>query len=108
MRNHLSDIEGKVVYLSGPMTGYPDHNYAAFEEARTTLRSLGLTVVCPAEAGVVEGWSWEQYLKRDLKMMLDCEALVVLPEWEKSRGARLEATVAWQLNMPVAEYEGLL
>lgn len=108
MRNELSDIAGMKVYLSGPMSGYPDHNYPAFAEAREALRKAGLTVVCPAEAGVVEGWTWEQYLKRDLVVMLGCEALVLLPKWEDSRGARLESSVAWQLSMPVAEYEGLL
>ena len=108
MRNELADIEGKVVYLSGPMSGYPEYNFPAFKSARERLRSLGLTVVCPAEAGQVDGWGWEDYLRRDLALLLDgCEAVVVLRGWEKSRGARLEVSVAWQLNMPVAEYEDL-
>ncbi len=89
------------VYLSGPMTGLPEHNYPAFQEGREELRALGHEVLCPAEAGVVEGWSWADYLRRDLVMVCDAEAVVVLPGWAASKGARLEVHVAQALGMPV-------
>lgn len=103
----LADLKGKTVYLSGPMSGYPDHNFHAFHEARKCLQAEGLTVVCPAEAGLVDGWEWEDYMRRDIVMLMDCDAMVMLPGWEDSRGARLESTIAWQLNMEVALYENL-
>lgn len=93
------------IYLSGPMTGLPDHNFPAFEAARLQLRAEGFEVLCPAEAGKVDGWAWEQYLRRDLRMVLDAEAVIVLPGWEKSRGARLETHVAEGLGMPVVRFE---
>ena len=89
------------LYLSGPMTGIPDHNYPAFEAARTRLKAMGHEVICPAEAGEVEGWTWSDYLKRDLVLLFDAEAVVVLPGWEHSRGAQLEVSVATQLGMVV-------
>lgn len=91
------------VYLSGPMTGLPDHNYPAFEAARTDLRQEGFKVLCPAEAGVVKGWTWEQYLRRDLAMVISAHAVVVLDGWQQSRGACLEVHVARELGMPVVD-----
>lgn len=92
------------VYISGPMTGVPGHNFPAFAEARKQLRAEGFTVLCPAEAGEVDGWTWEQYLKRDLAMVLDADAVVALPGWENSRGARLEVHVAGELSLPVVDF----
>ncbi len=89
-----------IVYLSGPMTGYPLHNYPAFREAREQLRAEGFTVLCPAEAGYVEGWSWSQYLRRDLGMVLQADAVVLLHGWVDSMGARLEVHVAQELGLP--------
>ena len=89
------------VYISGPMTGIPDHSYPAFETARKQLINDGFTVLCPAEAGQVNGWTWEQYLTRDLRMVLDADAVAALPGWENSRGAKLEIHVARELGKPV-------
>ncbi len=92
------------VYLSGPMTGYPEHNFPAFHAAREQLRSEGFEVLCPAEAGEVTGWTWEEYLRRDLAMVLLAHAVVVLPGWRDSRGARLEVHVARELGLPIADF----
>ncbi len=33
--------KGATIYISGPMTGYPEYNYPAFMAAEKKLRSLG-------------------------------------------------------------------
>jgi hypothetical protein len=38
-----------IIYISGPMTGYPDLNFPAFHLAASVLRSEGFTVISPAE-----------------------------------------------------------
>jgi hypothetical protein len=93
------------LYLSGPMAGLPEHNFPAFEKARTSLRIVGYEVTCPAELGNVDGWVWETYLRRDLKVMLDCDAVATLPGWEWSQGAKLETDVAYRLKMRVEPVE---
>ena len=93
------------LYLSGPMTGLPDYNFPAFEQARDRIRMMGHEVICPAEAGQVEGWEWRDYMKRDILMMLDAASLVVLPGWEDSRGARLEVHLASALGMTVYDLD---
>lgn len=36
------------LYVAGPMSGLPDHNYPAFREAATRLRDLGYQWVSEA------------------------------------------------------------
>lgn len=87
------------VYISGPMTGYPDHNYPAFFAAEAELSILGYKVLNPARHP--EQVSWADYLRLDLAGVLAADAVAVLPGWECSRGARLEVHVAHALGMTV-------
>lgn len=89
------------VYVSGPMTGWPDHNFPAFNAAADKLRAAGHDVENPADKGIIEGWSWEDYLRYDLKILCDCDAICLLGEWWASRGARLEQDVAQQLKLKI-------
>lgn len=98
------------VYLSGPMTGYEDYNRAAFAEAAQRLRLQGHDVYNPGEPHNVEGLidgvaTHRDYMRRDLPAVLDSEAVVVLPVWERSRGACLEVATALACGIPVTEYE---
>ena len=43
------------IYISGPMTGRPDHNLAAFENAVCRLREQGHFVISPAEISALFG-----------------------------------------------------
>ncbi|PWI56062.1 DUF4406 domain-containing protein [Sulfoacidibacillus thermotolerans] len=96
-----------VFYLSGPMSGLPDYNYPAFFEAESALFSQGYLVANPARTNLPEGSPWEAYMRDDLRKMLGADAVVVLPGWETSRGARLEVQVAEALGMPIFAYPTL-
>lgn len=98
------------LYLSGPMSGYPDYNRPAFAAARKALRDRGHRVTCPAESGLTPSpeVTWADYLRHDLRLLLDVEAVAVLPGWELSRGARLEVDVAHRLGLPTYPVEQLL
>ena len=89
------------VYISGPMTGYEAFNYPAFHEAAAFWRSCGYEVVSPAELNPDTGGQWEDYLRADLRALLDCDAIALLTGWEASRGASLELHVAKALGMEV-------
>ena len=108
------------LYIAGPMSGLPQYNYPAFDAAATALRQQGHEPVNPAEMDSEEtralalaspdgdggGWkgveSWGDFLARDVKLVADqVDGIVVLPGWEKSRGARLEAFVALTVQKPV-------
>ena len=89
------------LYLSGPMTGLPLLNRPAFHAAARQLREAGFDVFNPAEMDEPDGISWVQCLRRDIRELMDCEAVATLPGWKRSRGAQLEAYIAVALCMPV-------
>ncbi len=90
------------VYISGPMTGIEQFNFPAFNDAAARWRAAGHEVFNPAEKQEEgTGLSWQAYMKLDIKLLCDCEAIAMLPGWEKSRGASLEVYLATQLGMNV-------
>lgn len=89
------------VYISGPMTGYPEFNYPAFNAAARQLRMHGYLVVNPAELDTDTSKEWHHYMRNDIRELVDCDEIVTLPGWEKSRGATLEVFIGTQLGMSV-------
>lgn len=87
------------VYVSGPMTGYPDENFPAFNAAAALLETQGYVVENPAAKGIVDGWEWSDYLRFDIRILTECDAIFTLPGWEASRGATLEKHVADALGL---------
>lgn len=98
----------KRIYLSGAMTGFPDLNFPAFHAAAKALRERGLVVINPAEIKPEGEPSWSACMRADLKAMLDCCTVALLPGWEDSKGANIEARLAIQLGMRVVEFETLI
>lgn len=86
------------VYVSGPMTGYPGLNFEAFHVAVARLEPY-VEVLDPTRHGT-EG-EWADFLRKDLADVMRADAVVVLPGWECSRGARLEVDVAHSLGIQV-------
>lgn len=92
-----------VVYVSGPMTGYPEHNYPAFHAASLMLRGQGYEVVNPAENfdGRMD-LEPETYLRRDFtQMATECNAIYLLEGWKNSTGARAEYAIARALSFKI-------
>ena len=89
-------VGGKIVYLSGPMSGLPDLNYAAFHKAAGILREEGATVINPAESfGGDKTLHRGQYFRHDFAVIAAvCDTMVMLPGWMDSRGAKGEIVVA--------------
>ena len=92
------------LYIAGPMTGLPNYNFPTFHAAAAHLRCMGHEVVNPAELPAPDDPTWENYLRGALRAMLTCEAVVLLPGWVLSNGARLERMVADRMRMPVYDY----
>jgi hypothetical protein len=83
------------------MTGKPEWNFPAFNAAAADLRARGFEVINPAELDAADAapMAWEQYLRRDIKQLMDCDRIALLPGWEHSRGAKLELHIATALGM---------
>jgi hypothetical protein len=80
------------IYVSGPMTGVPEFNAPAFDMAYRDLMTEGYAPVLPVP--FVDGKSYEEYLRDDLKLLLDCDGIYMLPNWQESKGAKIEHMVA--------------
>lgn len=92
----------KKIYISGPMTGLPNLNFPAFHAEAARLREFGYYVINPAEINR-EGAEWQTCLRADLRAMLDCDTLALLPGWSKSQGAHLEIHVAHRVGIEIVE-----
>lgn len=115
------------LYIAGPMSGIPHFNFEAFDAMATRLRREGHDVVSPAEMddpadreaamsspdGHMLNYTgataktWGDFLSRDVKLLADdgIEGVVVLPGWERSKGARLETFVARLVGLRVYSVE---
>lgn len=98
------------IYVSGPMTGIPHHNYPAFDAARDKLLADGHEVVSPPDINrrvgigadhTISETKYQQLLRDDLYGLLACDAIYLLPGWQNSRGATLERQVAMTIGMEV-------
>lgn len=99
----MADVSQRL-YLAGPMSGIPQHNYPLFNRVARMLREQGHEVFNPAENQDAGAWrSRAYYMRLDIPALLACDAIVVLPDWEGSRGANLEVWIAVDLEMPIYE-----
>lgn len=88
-------------YVAGPMTGYPDLNFPLFHATAAHWRALGWHVINPAEINIDPAAGWVACMRADIKQLVDCDTIVLLPGWQNSKGASLEHYIARQLGMNV-------
>lgn len=96
-----------IVFISGPIAGVADYK-ERFQTAADLLIAQGHTVVNPANMdSVVDGeLTYKKILEMDKKLLECCDAICMLPGWEKSRGAKLERSRALELGMRTMEVTG--
>lgn len=124
-KDKMTDVHGKRIFLSGPITGMDHHNVAAFAVAHDDLKEAGAAYVFNpamrylgqrpdlAAAKTHEDYmtdciheltdrkkrtqGWEQVIPRKYDL------LVSLPGWEKSDGATEERAVAEACGIEVCD-----
>lgn len=109
----------KRCYVAGPISGLPDVpldvKLARFARAEAELIERGFEVLNPlkVEMDQCDGHcnpdkhvgqdgkpthSWECFMRHDLRQLLTCTHIAVLPGWAESRGALIEARLATALR----------
>lgn len=89
-----------ILYIAGPMTHLPDYNRPVFNAAETRLQAAGYTTLNPARTVLGPDATWQEYMHVGLRQVLDADGIALLPDWERSRGAKLEEHVATALGKP--------
>jgi len=105
----------KSIFISGPMTDIPEHNYPEFARVEEALQSMGWEVVNPVkfnqeyDHGDVEGWDWlathpldlRECFQKEWDAVRRCDAIFLLDGWQDSRGARAEVAEALKHNKEI-------
>lgn len=89
------------IYIAGPMTGVPDHNFPLFRFATDWYRHFGHHVISPHEGVTDTTLPWETYMRRAIVLLSECNTIAMLPHWHKSKGAKLELQIADALGMNI-------
>jgi len=81
------------VYISGRIKDYPQY-LQHFNRGCAFVSDAGHEPVNPCEITQIENATYEDFMKADLKALLECDAIYMLKGWERSVGARCEHMVA--------------
>lgn len=102
-------------YLSGPITGKPEGNLRAFLAAREVLYRRGNGAIIPHEicepitatphAQACPAYLWCACMVALLPLVGQVDAVMMLPGWKASRGARRERYYALERGIEVVEAE---
>lgn len=108
------------VYIAGPMRGYPQFNFPAFDACRDYLLSIGWEPISPADMDRTEkgfdpttpdfdpdaeyDFDVADALRRDFEAISHCEGIVFLPGWEGSKGANAERMLGQALDLQPIVY----
>ena len=106
----------RVLYVAGPMRGYADFNFPAFDEAAARLRQAGYRVVSPADLDracaflptdtpSVDRQLVARFLMRDLAEIAHVDGIALLDGWGSSAGVKVEVSMANALGIPVTSIE---
>lgn len=89
------------IYLSGPMSGLPGLNFETFNAEAKRLRALGYEVVNPAEINPDCTKTWHECMRADIRALMTCDTVALLPGWAQSQGAQLEQHLGHRVGMQV-------
>ena len=107
------------IYIAGPMRGYDNFNFDAFDECARYLADAGYVPISPTDMDrLYEGWGTyppedlevdralkERCMRRDIEAIFTCDAIFMLKGWEDSSGANVEHALAKFLGLKVFYYD---
>lgn len=123
LRPVVSTVKPRRIYVAGPMTGRARYNVDEFQEARERLLRWGAElVVIPHDCSCRV---WRRHFHRpfnfdadrcdygdpligemfaeDIREVTEADAVALLPDWQASRGARIEVLTALLLGKTVID-----
>jgi hypothetical protein len=93
------------IYVSGKITGEPNHK-EKFELASFFLLLRGFEPVNPVEfCSDLSDRNWSNCMQKCLRVLLDCDGIFLLRDWDYSRGATVEKQFAEIIKKVKPEFE---
>ena len=101
-RNVLT-IMKKKIYISGPIRGYDtSERKDTFAKAQEVLELCGYEVSNPFDNGLDDEATTHEHMRADLKMLLDCDEILMLKGWNRSAGCSVELQCAVAAGLEVS------
>jgi len=95
-------MDKEKVYISGAIAHYDlEERRNAFLNAERYLSLKGFEPVNPFKNGLPDEAHWREHMKADIALLLDCQYIYMLRDWELSKGAKLELDVASSCGIKV-------
>lgn len=92
----------KKIYISGPISGYDINDRKdAFAKAQEVLELCGYEVRNPFDNGLDREAFTHEHMRADLKMLLDCDEILMLKGWNRSAGCNVELQCAVAAGLEV-------
>ncbi len=88
-----------LLYVIGPVTGHADLNRPAFEAARALLERRGYSVEIPHDT-IPPDADWKTAMAMSAERLVLADGVAKLNGWRSSRGARIEAGLAREMEIP--------
>lgn len=110
------------IYLSGAITNRENYkkefkyakirikDFEAKNNKKTDKEKIKLDVIVPCDYDYLNKTDkWEDYLKNDIKMLVDCDCLIDIENGsENSKGAMLEKMICISLGIPIVSLSSFL
>jgi len=87
------------IYISGKITGIEAEARVNFAVAENIVKTLGHAPVNPFKIKHKKDALWADFMKKDIRTLVQCDAIWMLPDWQASKGARLELQIAYKLGL---------
>lgn len=90
------------IYLSAPISGYDlEERKERFMEMEVKLRGRGFDVCNPMGKHWESGLTTYDYMRKDIEMLLSCDAILLMDGWNRSAGCKCELDVAVACGLEV-------
>ncbi len=106
----MKNRRNKIIYVSGPYTAKTrklvEKNIQKARDYAVKIWDLGFSAHCPHLNSYhfhddVKKTSYEDFIEGDLAVIDHCDALFMMPDWKKSKGAVMEHEHAVKRGIPV-------